>query len=51
MQTIIGAALLWLLGNTDLIKLLASFVLAIGAIHTAFSLWHIHRRGEEYERF
>ncbi|GBK66265.1 hypothetical protein PbDSM24746_62690 [Paenibacillus macerans] len=50
MSSLIGGALIWLLGNFDLITLLASFTLGIGVIDTIFSIRSEYERGREFER-
>lgn len=50
MATVIGGALVWLLGNFDLIVLLASFTLGIGVIDTIFSIRSELERRRELER-
>lgn len=47
MQTIIGATLLWLLGNRDLLILLCSFTFAVGVLHTILSARDLIRKDAE----
>lgn len=51
MQTIIGAALLWLLGNKDLLILLCSFTFSVGVIHTILSIWRYVEDKKDLERW
>lgn len=48
METLIGAALVWFLGNKDLIKLLAAFCSGLGVVATSFTLWHRTREDDRY---
>lgn len=48
METLIGAALVWFLGNKDLIKLLVAFCFGIGVIATSFTLWHRAREDDRW---
>lgn len=47
MATVIGSALLWMLGNFDLDVLLISFTLGIGFISALFEVWHCLERGRD----
>ncbi|MMZ53491.1 hypothetical protein D1872_152800 [compost metagenome] len=50
METLLGATLVWFLGNPDLVKLLVAFTMSLAVIYTVFALWQRMREEDKIKR-